>query len=99
LINVIERAKILADDLTILPSDLPPEVNALATRSTLGMPGEGPASDDLESLQKSKIEEVLDRVGGNKTRAARLLGITRRSLYRLLERYDLGDKPSGRQIT
>jgi DNA-binding NtrC family response regulator len=99
LINVIERAKILADDQTIVPSDLPPEVNALASRSTRGMPGEGPVSDDLESLQKSKIEEVLDRVGGNKTRAARRLGITRRSLYRLLERYDLGDKPSGRQIT
>jgi transcriptional regulator with PAS, ATPase and Fis domain len=99
LINVIERAKILADDQTIVPSDLPPEVNALATRSILGIPGEGSASDDLESLQKSKIEEVLDRVGGNKTRAARLLGITPRSLYRLLERYNLGNKPIGHQIT
>jgi DNA-binding NtrC family response regulator len=58
------------------------------------MSGEGPLSDDLQALQKSKIVEVLGRVGGNKTRAARLLGITRRSLYRLLERYDLGDHPT-----
>ncbi|HUE12611.1 MAG TPA: sigma-54 dependent transcriptional regulator [Planctomycetaceae bacterium] len=99
LINVIERAKILADDQSIVASDLPPELNAPATASPLSEAGEGPLSDDLESLQKSKIVEVLDRVGGNKTRAARLLGITRRSLYRLLERYELGNDSSDRQTT
>ncbi len=100
LINVIERAKILADDQSIVASDLPPELNAPpATASPLSGAGEGPLSDDLESLQKSKIEEVLARVGGNKTRAARLLGITRRSLYRLLERYALGDDSKDPQTT
>jgi DNA-binding NtrC family response regulator len=74
-------------------------LNAPATASPLSEAGEGPLSDDLESLQKSKIVEVLDRVGGNKTRAARLLGITRRSLYRLLERYELGNDSSDRQTT
>lgn len=95
LINVIERAKILADDQSIVASDLPPELNAPppASPST----GDGILSDDLQSLQKSKIVEVLARVGGNKTRAARLLGITRRSLYRLLERYELGDESENRQ--
>ncbi len=99
LINVIERAKILADDQSIVDSDLPPELNAPPAGSSLLSPGEGPLSDDLQSLQKSKIVEVLDRVGGNKTRAARLLGITRRSLYRLLERYELGDDSKDRQTT
>ncbi len=93
LINVIERAKILADDQSIVASDLPPELNAPPAEAAL-LTGEGPLSDDLESLQKSKIVEVLARVGGNKTRAARLLGITRRSLYRLLERYQLGEQSS-----
>jgi DNA-binding NtrC family response regulator len=92
LINVIERAKILADDQSIVASDLPPELNAPAGSSP-SVPGDGSSSDDLQSLQKSKIVDVLERVGGNKTRAARLLGITRRSLYRLLERYELDDKP------
>jgi DNA-binding NtrC family response regulator len=92
LINVIERAKILADDQSIVASDLPPELNAPAG-SAQSLPGNGSSSDDLQSLQKSKIVDVLERVGGNKTRAARLLGITRRSLYRLLERYELDDKP------
>lgn len=95
LINVIERAKILADDQSIVASDLPPELNAPPQDASL-MSGEHPLSDDLEALQKSKIVEVLGRVGGNKTRAARLLGITRRSLYRLLERYDLGDSTNDR---
>jgi DNA-binding NtrC family response regulator len=93
LIHVIERAKILADDQSIVASDLPPELNAPPEEASL-MTGEGPLSDDLQALQKSKIVEVLGRVSGNKTRAARLLGITRRSLYRLLERYDLGDHAS-----
>jgi DNA-binding NtrC family response regulator len=97
LINVIERAKILADDQSIVASDLPSELNAPAEPPAASGPGQGPQLDDLGSLQKSKIVEVLNRVGGNKTRAARLLGITRRSLYRLLERYGLGDESSDRQ--
>jgi DNA-binding NtrC family response regulator len=99
LINVIERAKILADDQSIVDSDLPPELNAPIVDSSQSVPGAGALSDDLQSLQKSKIVEVLARVGGNKARAARLLGITRRSLYRLLERYELGDDSKDRQTT
>jgi transcriptional regulator with PAS, ATPase and Fis domain len=40
----------------------------------------------LSSAQRRQIERVLKRVGGNKTEAARLLGISRRALYRWLER-------------
>ena len=99
LINVIERAKILADDQSIVASDLPLGIERPREPLSSPGPGQGPQLDDLESLQKSKIVEVLNRVGGNKTRAARLLGITRRSLYRLLERYELGDESSDRQAT
>jgi transcriptional regulator with PAS, ATPase and Fis domain len=90
LINVIERAKILADDQVIISSDLPAELNAppQATNAT----GDLATVDNLQTLQKSKVVEILDRVHGNKTRAARLLGVTRRSLYRLLERYGLDDE-------
>jgi transcriptional regulator of acetoin/glycerol metabolism len=95
LINVIDRAKILADDQSIVASDLPPELNAPPPSPASA--GDGVLADDLQSIQKSKIIEVLARVGGNKTRAARLLGITRRSLYRLLERYGLGDESEARQ--
>jgi len=39
-------------------------------------------------LEKRYIERVLKAVGDNKTRAAKLLGLDRRTLYRKLERYD-----------
>ncbi len=42
---------------------------------------------DLETLNRRHVEETLARVNGNKAEAARLLGIHRRSLYRLLEKY------------
>jgi DNA-binding NtrC family response regulator len=91
LINVIERAKILADDQVVIASDLPPELNAPPSDSISTSSDLTPV-DNLQSLQKSKVVEILERVHGNKTRAARLLGITRRSLYRLLERYGLDDE-------
>jgi DNA-binding NtrC family response regulator len=43
---------------------------------------------DLESLNRRYVEATLDRVNGNKAEAARRLGIHRRSLYRLLEKYN-----------
>jgi DNA-binding NtrC family response regulator len=41
----------------------------------------------LSSIERAKIVEVLRRERGNKTRAARALGIDRRKLYRLIDRY------------
>jgi len=46
-------------------------------------------TDLLSNAQRRQIERVLRRVGGNKTEAARLLGISRRALYRWLERLEL----------
>ncbi len=48
----------------------------------------GRETDLLSSAQRRQIERVLTRVGGNKTEAARLLGISRRALYRWLERLE-----------
>jgi hypothetical protein len=48
----------------------------------------------LEDLTRAYILAVLESFGGNKTRAARILGIDRRSLYRWLARIEAG-KPQG----
>lgn len=85
LINALERAKILADEQEILVDDLPPEVLAESSVSAV----EAPMSDELSALQRAHVIEIYEREKGNKARAARALGVNRRSLYRLLEKYGI----------
>ncbi|MCA9106122.1 MAG: sigma 54-interacting transcriptional regulator, partial [Planctomycetales bacterium] len=88
--NALERAKILADDKRIDLSNLPSEVvEGRAQRQRV--PGE---PIDLETLNRLHVIEVYRKHGGNKARTARALGIGRRSLYRLIEKYDI---PSPRE--
>jgi DNA-binding NtrC family response regulator len=95
LINVLERAKILADNDVIHRSELPKEVlhGAGSTPAQPATAGSATveAPDDLGAFQRQKVLEVLKREDFNKARAARALGISRRKLYRLLEKYNLGD--------
>jgi DNA-binding NtrC family response regulator len=83
LANVVERAVAMAEHDTILPEDLD---------FLPGPDGEpGPALDtavehglSLEEVERTYIQRVVEAHGGNKAAAARLLGITRRTLYRKL---------------
>jgi transcriptional regulator with PAS, ATPase and Fis domain len=87
LINALERAKILADDHIIRARDLPRDVQSvLHSSTTQDVLAE---TDNLAAIQRAKILEVLQREGGNKSRAARALGIDRRKLYRLVEKYGI----------
>lgn len=83
LINVIERAKILADGNLVDIEDLPHEIRRPAIEGGAAHD----AGDRLDDIERSHVLEVLEREQGNKARAARALGINRRSLYRLLEKY------------
>jgi DNA-binding NtrC family response regulator len=89
LINALERAKILCDNETIHVKDLPKEVVHGATGAP--EPSDVLTTDDLSAIQRSKVVEVLCREAGNKSKAARALGIDRRKLYRLLEKYAIAD--------
>jgi DNA-binding NtrC family response regulator len=86
LINAIERAKILAPADEVCSENLPPEVIRGAA-STPKHDSSTPA--DLETLNRIHVEETYRQHQGNKARTARALGIGRRSLYRLLEKYDI----------
>ena len=86
LINTLERAKILADDGNITISDLPEELRNPATHTTAApLPFVG----SLISLERQHIAEVLQREKGNKSKAAKALGIERRKLYRMMEKHGI----------
>ncbi|MFO0748361.1 MAG: sigma-54 dependent transcriptional regulator [Myxococcota bacterium] len=89
LANAIERAVALTEHDALVVEDLAPPPTSSARPSPV-------ASDDAASLalvEQQHIERVLSAVGGNKTKAARILGIDRRTLYRKLgEPLDALDK-------
>ena len=84
--NAIKRAQILAEDETIRVSNLPPEIVQGAKTAAAPPPG---TKCDLDTLNKLHIEETYRRHGGNKARTARALGIGRRTLYRLIEKFKI----------
>lgn len=91
--HVIERACIMCDGQILSERDvlaamhrtrmpLPRTVESVGTLET-------PADDHLlRSAERQQILKTLRDAGGNKTKAARALGVSRRSLYRWLERLD-----------
>jgi transcriptional regulator with PAS, ATPase and Fis domain len=91
LINALERAKILCDSEVIQLRDLPKEVTAPSAATDHDHRQHLETTDDLASIQRSKVVEVLRREAGNKSKAARALGIDRRKLYRLLEKFAIVD--------
>jgi two-component system, NtrC family, response regulator HydG len=86
--NCIERAVALCrlDEITV--DDLPTKVQAFhVTRIVIpaGPAGSPDAMITMEEMERRYVRQVLEAVHGNKTHAARILGIDRRSLYRRLE--------------
>jgi two-component system, NtrC family, response regulator AtoC len=81
--HAIERAVALSSSSLIVPEDLPAEV-----RPASGPPATPPARLTLEEMKRWYVAHVLDEEGGNKARAADVLGIDRRTLYRILDRED-----------
>jgi two-component system response regulator HydG len=97
--NVLERACILVDDEIISERELVVSmpsssvVSAAATAHTAQRTAHGPVPDRdlLVTVERDHIQRALVRAGGNKKAAAKMLGLSRRALYRRLERLDLSD--------
>jgi two-component system, NtrC family, response regulator AtoC len=86
--HVIERATALSAAETLLPDDLPPHLREDRDRAPR-LPADGMT---LEDVKRWYVNKVLEESGGNKLRAAELLGIDRRTLYRILERQATEDE-------
>jgi transcriptional regulator with PAS, ATPase and Fis domain len=96
--NVIERAIVLCADSTIGPEYLPVALTAGKTSpaQTTSSRASTPAEVDpkryqaqLESLERARIVEALSRCDGNQTKAAKLLGVSRRTLVARLAELDV----------
>jgi len=86
--NLIERAVIMSGRKMITPDDLP--VHLLQGKEvSVARAGQAEDFPKLEEMEKSLIQKALVRGQGNKTVAARLLGITRRQLYSRMERLQI----------
>jgi two-component system response regulator HydG len=95
LMNAIERGVALARGDTLQVADLPERIRD-AERSRLDFVAEGP--DDfvtLDELDRTYALKVLNAVGGNKSQAARILGVDRKTLLRRLKRDDPAADASG----
>jgi DNA-binding NtrC family response regulator len=93
--SVVERALLLAEGDEILPSDLPSAVRAGLSVPRRPLALEIPeAGIDLEAVERSLVLRALEKAEGNVSRAARLLGLTRRTMQYRLEKIQ-EESPAG----
>jgi two-component system, NtrC family, response regulator AtoC len=102
--NCIERAIALGDHDSIELQDLSPAVRvdfppvletSVVEEPALHQTGKPAGSaTDLEELERATIERVFVQVQGDKSRARKMLGISRATLYRKLKRYKIGEGKS-----
>jgi len=85
--NVIERAVILSRDDNITPGEFPGVIQGLDEKSDDMLflaPGKS-----LKEVERQMIIRTLEETGGNRTRAAEILGISRRTLQLKLKEYGI----------
>jgi len=88
--HTIERAVLLGNKSTIGIDDLPPELRKSEV-DRLPLALAVTRKYTLRDLEREYIEKVLLYYGGNKTEAAKILGVDRTTLYRKLEEYKLSE--------
>ncbi|MBK6532010.1 MAG: sigma-54-dependent Fis family transcriptional regulator [Deltaproteobacteria bacterium] len=98
--NCVERAVALTRGDTITVDDLPDRIRTFQPERPLAAPEEATEMMTLSELEHRYLQRVLSLVGGNKSRAARVLGLDRRTLYRMLdrERGEQGGRESSVQL-
>jgi len=96
--NAVERALILCEGGLLNPEHLPWHAESARSApppSPAAAPpivGDFPAHGvDLEAMERTLVERALKQAGQNKSKAARLLGLTRTKLYTRMQRFGLGE--------
>jgi DNA-binding NtrC family response regulator len=92
--SAVEYAALRARGDEVAPEDLPPKLQSEEARAAARSPLAA-LYDDLpllDELERRYLLHVLKVVGGNRTRAAEVMGIDRRTLYRMAERFGVRDE-------
>jgi DNA-binding NtrC family response regulator len=92
--SAVEYAALRARGVEVAPEDLPPKLQSEEAKAAARSPLAA-LYDDLpllEELERRYLLHVLKVVGGNRTRAAEVMGIDRRTLYRMAERFGVKDE-------
>ncbi len=102
--NVIERATVLRESKNIELRDLPPEISGLASASLSSEETAGEIESlrtetdeevlSLEEMERIQILKALKHTQGHRENAARVLGITRRTLYQKIKSYGIKEEYS-----
>lgn len=82
--NIVAQAVALSDGPEVVPLDLPPYLRQEVSTPTADL-------RSLEEMEAQHINQVLGQVGGNRGQAAKVLGMTRTTLWRKLKKYGLSD--------
>jgi two-component system response regulator AtoC len=93
--HVVERAYVLSEGDVIGTNDLPERLRKAE------ISGSGEELVPLEEVERNYITKVLKETGGNRTKAAKILGIDRKTLYRKVRmgQIDPGDIMKGQKTT
>ena len=97
--NCMEHAVALARFDQITVEDLPEKIRAYRAERFVVAANDPTEIVTMDELERRYILRVLSLVGGNKSRAAQVLGFDRRTLYRKLERYGDGSGPGSGSST
>lgn len=87
LVNAMERAVALAEYEQVMVSDLPEKVQAFESKHVLVASGDASELVSLEEVERRYILRVVEAVGGNRSRAAEVLKVDRKTLYTKLKTY------------
>lgn len=89
--SAIEYSVLHARGRAVVPEDLPAKLQSPQVRAAARSPLSALFEDlpSLDELERRYLLYVLDVAAGNRTRAAEILGIDRRTLYRMVERYGI----------
>ncbi|OEU58280.1 MAG: sigma-54-dependent Fis family transcriptional regulator [Desulfobulbaceae bacterium S3730MH12] len=83
--NLMERASVLCRGPEITPADLPTDLRQLSKPDDIGFN----LSDNMAIAEQNCLKRALSQSNGNRTRTAKLLGISRKNLWEKLKNYNI----------